>query len=351
MIPIQNVYYMLSYAFQVLNEQGYKNIATEQFHNTGELMAAILEKGIAIQLKRGLGKEYIPQTEALSSLRGKIDIAESIKTQSMLRKQLICTYDEFSVNSTMNRIIKSTVALLLRSNISKQRKKNLRKLMMYFGEVNFIDLHTVNWNVQYNRNNQTYRMLISVCYLVVKGLLQTQSDGSTQLMDFLDEQRMCRLYEKFILDYYRKEYKDQITANASQIPWQLDNEENTMLPVMQSDIMLQHDNRVLIIDAKYYEHSTQVQFDKHTLHSSNLYQIFTYVKNKEYELRDREHKVSGMLLYAKTKEEVYPNNVYQMSGNQITVRTLDLNLPFSDIAKQLNTIAATHFDLPERSKG
>ena len=64
-----------------------------------------------------------------------------------------------------------------------------------------------------------------------------------------------------------------------------------------------------------------------------------------------EHKVSGMLLYAKTKEEVYPNNVYQMSGNQITVRTLDLNLPFSDIAKQLNTIAATHFDLPERSKG
>ena len=324
MIPIQNVYYMLSYAFQVLNEQGYKHIATEQFHNTAELMAAILEKGIAIQLKRGLGKEYIPQTEALSSLRGKIDIAESIKTQSMLRKQLICTYDEFSVNSTMNQIIKSTVELLLCSNISKKRKKNLRKLMIYFGEVDFIDLHMVNWNVQYNRNNQTYRMLISICYLVVKGLLQTQSDGSTKLMDFLDEQRMCRLYEKFILEYYRREFKNQITANASQIPWQLDNDENSMLPVMQSDIMLQRDDRVLIIDAKYYEHSMQVQFNKHTLHSANLYQIFTYVKNKEYELREKDHTVSGMLLYAKTDEEIYPNNVYQMSGNQITVRTLDL---------------------------
>ncbi len=345
MIPIQNVYHMLSYAFQVLNEQGYKNIATEQFHNTAELMAAILEKGIAVQLKRGLGKEYIPQTEALSSLRGKIDIAESIKTQSMLRKQLICTYDEFSVNSTMNRIIKSTIELLLRSNISKQRKKNLRKLMVYFGEVDFIDLYTVNWNVQYNRNNQTYRMLISICYLVVKGLLQTQSDGSTKLMDFLDEQRMCRLYEKFILEYYRKEYKKQITANASQIPWQLDNEENSMLPVMQSDIMLQRGDRVLIIDAKYYEHSTQVQFDKHTLHSGNLYQIFTYVKNKEYELRDKDHKVSGMLLYAKTDEEVYPNNVYQMSGNQITVRTLDLNQPFAEIAGQLDEIVKLHFNL------
>ncbi len=347
MIPIQNVYYMLTYAFQVLNEQGYRNIATERFSNTAELMAAILEKGIAIQLKRGLGKEYIPQTEALSSLRGKLDIAESIKTQSMLRKQLICTYDEFSVNSTMNRIIKSTVELLLRSNISKQRKKNLRKLMVYFGEVDFIELHTVNWNVQYNRNNQTYRMLISICYLVVKGLLQTQSDGSTKLMDFLDEQRMCRLYEKFILEYYRKEYKNQIIANASQIPWQLDNEENSLLPVMQSDIMLQHGDGILIIDAKYYEHSTQLQFEKHTLHSGNLYQIFTYVKNKEYELRDKEHKVAGMLLYAKTDEEVYPNNVYQMSGNQITVRTLDLNLPFAEIAKQLDEIAEAHFDLLE----
>ena len=347
MIPIQNVYYMLSYAFQVLNEQGYKNIATEHFSNTAELMAAILEKGIAVQLKRGLGREYIPQTEALSSLRGKIDIAESIKTQSMLCKQLICTYDEFSVNSTMNRIIKSTVELLLRSNISKQRKKNLRKLMVYFGEVDFIDLHTVNWNVQYNRNNQTYRMLISICYLVVKGLLQTQSDGSTKLMDFLDEQRMCRLYEKFILEYYRKEFKNQVTANASQIPWQLDNEENSMLPVMQSDIMLQCENRVLIIDAKYYEHSTQVQFDKHTLHSGNLYQIFTYVKNKEYELRDKEHKVSGMLLYAKTDETVYPDHVYQMSGNQITVRTLNLNRSFVEIAEQLNGIAKSHFNLTE----
>ena len=31
MIPIQNIYYMLLYAFQVLNEQGYKNIATGEF--------------------------------------------------------------------------------------------------------------------------------------------------------------------------------------------------------------------------------------------------------------------------------------------------------------------------------
>jgi 5-methylcytosine-specific restriction enzyme subunit McrC len=343
-IPIQNVYYMLSYAFQILNEQGYKNIATEQFNNTAELMAAILAKGIAVQIKRGLGKEYIPQTEPLSALRGKIDIAESIKTQTMLKKQMICTYDEFSVNGTMNRIIKSTVELLLRSDITKARKKELRKLMVYFGDVEPIDLYTVNWNIQYNRNNQTYRLLISICYLVVKGLLQTNSDGSTRLMDFMDEQRMCRLYEKFILEYYKKEYPE-ITANASQIPWQLDDGISAMLPVMQTDIMLTYKEKVLIIDAKYYTHTMQSQFNTHTLHSGNLYQIFTYVKNKEIELSEQPHEVSGMLLYAKTDEAILPDNSYKMSGNKISVKTLDLDCDFSEIAKQLNAIVEAHFDI------
>ena len=343
MIPVQNIYYMLAYAFQVLNENGYKDIATEQFDNVGELCAAILAKGVSIQLKRGLGKEYIPQTEALSSLRGKIDIAESVKTQSMLRKQLVCAYDEFTVNSYMNRIIKSTMELLIRSKIRPVQKKELRKLLVFFGDVESLDVREINWKLQYNRNNQSYRMLINVCYLVVKGLLQSNSAGATKLMDFLDEQRMCRLYEKFILEYYRKEHPE-IKANASQIPWQLDDDFGAMLPVMQSDIMLSKGSATLIIDAKYYGHTTQSQYGVNTLHSGNLYQIFTYVKNKDAEYGDQPHTVSGMLLYAQTDEVVQPNHVYHMSGNKITVRTLDLNLPFSDIAKQLDGIVATHFE-------
>ena len=85
-------------------------------------------KGVSSQLKRGLGKEYIVQTEELSSLRGKIDISASVKEQTMLRKRLVCNYDEFSVNSYMNRIIRTTMDTLIRSNISKDRKKQLAAL-------------------------------------------------------------------------------------------------------------------------------------------------------------------------------------------------------------------------------
>ena len=342
MIPIHNVYYMLSYAFQILNEQSYKSIATEQFHNTADLMAAILSKGIATQIKCGLGKEYILRTEALSSLRGKMNITESIKTQTILKKQIRCTYDEFSVNGTKNRIIKSTLELLLKSDIPKYRKKELRKLIIFFSEVENIDLHSVNWNIKYDRNNKTYRMLISICYLVVNGLLQTNLDGNTKIMDFLDEQSMFRLYEKFILGYYKKHYAE-LSPSASRIPWSVDN--TRMLPIMQSDIHLQKNNTVLIIDAKYYSHTTQVKYDNHSLHSNNMYQIFTYVKNCDYAFGEEDHKVSGMLLYAKTEEEIQPDNIYQMHGNQITVKTLDLNQKFDIIAKQLDDIVKSHFDI------
>ena len=344
MIPIRNIYYMLSYAFQVLSEQGYKSIETEQFDNVAELCAAILSKGVSLQLKRGLGREYIEDTESLSSVRGRIEISESIKTRSLLKRQLICSYDDFSENSYMNRIIKTTMELLLRADIAKTRKKELRKLLVYFGNVDLLDVNTINWKIQYNRNNQTYRMLISICYLVIKGLLQTNTDGTTKLMDFMDEQRMCRLYEKFILEYYRKEFP-KITVNASQIPWALDDGMSDMLPVMQTDIMLSYGSRILIIDAKYYAHTTQTQYDIHTLHSANLYQIFTYVKNKEAELANVPHEVSGMLLYARTDEAVQPNNSYHMSGNRISVRTLDLNCEFSEIAMQLDKIAVECFNL------
>ncbi len=80
-----------------------------------------------------------------------------------------------------------------------------------------------------------------------------------------------------------------------------------------------------------------------SLHSANLYQIFTYVKNREDSLTGGSHEVSGMLLYARTREAVQPDQSYVMSGNRIEVRTLDLSRDFSEIAAQLDGIADEHF--------
>ncbi len=50
-----------------------------------------------------------------------------------------------------------------------------------------------------------------------------------------------------------------------------------------------------------------------------------------------------MLLYAKTDIDIQPNQVYQMHGNQISVKNLDLNLQFASIAEQLDDIITSHF--------
>ena len=354
MIPVKNIYYMLSYAFRVLREQEYRNVATEEFDNVLELYAAILIRGVTLQVKRGLGRSYIAETDELASPRGKFDLARSIKEQSLRKKRLVCTYDEFSVDFPMNQILRSTVELLLRSQLSAARKKELRKLMVYFGEVSSIDLYSVNWNMRFHRNNQSYRMLIAVCHLIFKGLLQTEEEGPVRMMSFLDDRTMNLLYENFLYEYFRQEHPE-LRVSAPVIRWQLDDDMRDFLPRMETDVYLTRGDRILILDAKFYNQAMQVQYGKYKNRSGNLYQIFTYVKNKQYELElenevrkkagdaPLDFQVAGMLLYAMTDEEVHPNQEYRMSGNLISVKSLDLNQEFSRIRRQLDDIAEDYF--------
>ncbi|MFX3847729.1 5-methylcytosine-specific restriction endonuclease system specificity protein McrC, partial [Streptococcus suis] len=71
-----------------------------------------------------------------------------------------------------------------------------------------------------------------------------------------------------------------------EIHWAIDDGFGEMLPIMLIDIYLNYKDTILIIDSKYYSSNTQIRFDKRTIHSNNLYQIFTNVKNKAYRLSD-----------------------------------------------------------------
>ncbi len=341
---IKNIYYMLSYAFEILKQGDYVNIDTEEFENIHNLFAAILAKAIARQLKQGLYKEYKSTKEDLAVVRGKIDIRGSIQNKFARKRKLTCEYDELSENNLFNQIIKSTVLILLKhGNVDQVYKDSLKKEMLLFSNVDIINLTIIRWyDIRFHKNNDTYRMLISLCQLIVEGLLITTDSGEYKLNKIIDEQQMARLYEKFILEYYSKECP-QVKASASQISWALDDGIGTMLPSMQSDVMLTRGNDILIIDAKFYSRNIQTYYGTPKIHSHNLYQIFTYVKNKDAEFNDKDHTVSGMLLYATTNEEIQPNNSYQMSGNKISVKTLDLNTDFAQISKQLNDIVAEHF--------
>ena len=341
-IYIKNIYYMLSYAFKVLNEKSYKKIEVENFENISELLSEILAIGVSKQIKQGLVKDYIEISETTSSIKGKINITDSINGQSFIKGQLNCTYDEFSLNCYLNKILKSTFILLIKSDISRKRKKKLKNLLMYFREVDLIDVNSINWKIRFDRNNQTYKMLINICYLVINGLIHSEKVGDKKLMEFFDNQQMSSLYEKFLLNYFKKEHSNILT-HAPQIDWQIDEGIDLLLPKMKTDVTLEYQNKILIIDAKFYSQNTLKNYGKNIHNTSNLYQIFAYVKNKKIEVQGKDIEVSGMLLYVKTSQSIQPDSDYVMSGNKISVKTLDLNQDFSLIKEQLDAFVYDYF--------
>lgn len=337
-IVIKNVYYMLAYAFRSLNSEQFKDVEAEQFDHIHDLFAAIMSKGIARQLKQGLYREYIVHNDDLVTLRGKINLPGTTRLRLSQRRQLACEYDELSENNQLNQIVKSTALLLLRhGDVKPSHRAALKKVLLFFANVDEIELSSVRWsNIRFGRNIQSYRLLVSICQLVVEGMLISNTSGDHKLMSFIDDQEMSRLYEKFILEYYR-EHRLNLKPRASRIDWALDEGERTMLPIMQSDITLTSGNRMLIIDAKYYSKNLQVHFDRHSVHSNNIYQVFTYVKNTE--AANPEMEVAGMLLYAETDAEIQPDASWRIGGSDFAVTTLDLSQEFTGIAQRLDEIA------------
>lgn len=327
-IPIKNIYYMLSYAYGVLRQNNYSNISSEQFDNIYELLSEILIKGIREQVKRGIYKEYNPVEEDLNVLRGKIGLAECIKLKSKSSIKLHCIFDEFNSDNLLNQIIKTTCTGLIKNDkVSIDRKKKIKDLMRYFCEVSEISIKSVEWKkLNYHRNNLTYRMLINICYLIYEGLIFNEQNGKYKFDDYIRDRQMARLYEKFIYEFFRKECPEIAVNYQQMINWKTDDDYIDLLPSMNADIVLTKNDHKLIIDTKFYSEAMQKNYlsDNKKIISSNLYQIFTYVKNSDFV-----GKVSGMLLYPTVEYEL--NQTYKLSGNVIFIKTIDLNKDFSEI--------------------
>lgn len=344
-IFIKNIYYMLSYAFQVLKQSNYETVAAEEFEKIQDLFAAIIAKGVAKQIKQGLYREYVTQHETLTVMRGKLDMPETIRNRIQHKQRLACEFEELSENNLFNQILKTTMHYLVRDGgVTPEHKVALKKLLVFFDTVSVLEPSAIEWGrLHYQRNNQNYEMLINICYFVMDGMLQTTDKGEYKMAEFTDE-HMARLYEKFILEYYRQHHTYLSETRAAQVKWDLvgENEDAMIrfLPVMQTDIFLRLDEKILILDAKYYGRTLQKQFDKYTLHSNNVYQIYTYVKNQD---KGNTGNVAGLLVYAKTEEEITPDCVFNMGGNQIGAKTLDLNKEFKLIATQLDKMAEQFF--------
>ncbi len=338
-IQVKNIYWMIAYALNVIEDKGIQSIGGENFENVYDLCASLMSIALAKQVKRGLNKSYINKRDDSPCVRGKILIKETLLSNNYNNK-IFCEYDEYNENSYLNKIVKTACLYLLKSNKIKDKERaiKLKKYLLFFSNVETINIKLINWNhINFNKNNASYKVLINISYLIINGLLASENNGNIEFREFIDPRQMSTLYEKFILGYY-KYHHPSLLKGACKIDWNVE-ENSELLPIMKTDIMLYNKNtdKTLIIDAKYYNSIFQYNnlYNSKSFQSANLYQMYTYVKNKDIH---KTGKVHGVLLYGQAKDDPLVESKFDFDGNEITVTNIELNKDFDTIKKKLESL-------------
>ena len=308
-IPIRNIYYLLCYAWDALTEGNSLEIGSEENTDLVNLFARVVITGTNRLLRKGLDRGYLPLTERIAGVKGKLLLGATIKSIALLNASAWCEFDELDYNVIHNRVIYQTLKnLLVTLGLSTPNCQSIRQLLSRFPQTSEIELsERVFKNIRLGRTNSFYKFLLNVCELLHSGLLPMEGGKTFLFSDFLeDEAKMARLFEKFVRNYFVIEHK-ALKAASTDINWQLTattSNSEFLLPKMKTDVTLQLPDRTIIIDTKYYTEALSIreEFNSEKLKASNFYQMHAYITNADS--RGLKRPIEGILLYPKTGREL-----------------------------------------------
>lgn len=339
-IPVENIYFLLCYAWDKLEEKDRVDVSTDGQHDLLELLSQVLINGSRILLKRGLEHDYVPVTQENVGVKGKLEVSKSVKRNSFQRLRAVCSYDEYSADILHNQILYTTLfQLLYAADLDESIKDNIRKILRRFPRVKIIDLGPVVFDqVKIHRNNRFYEFLLNVCQLIYENQLPNEEEGTWTFSDVTrDEKKMAALFEKFVLNFYKVEHPEW-DVSGEYIYWSFDTDDDTnleFLPRMETDITLRKPDEKIIIDTKFYQETMQSSYDTDKVKSGNLYQLYSYLMHQE-DGTARNLSTRGILLYPTITEEY--NLEYWYKDHPIEIRTVNLNQHWEGIKERLSGI-------------
>jgi len=336
-IPIQNVYYLLCYAWDKLAEKDVVSVEAIDATSLADLFARVLINGTNHLLKRGFDRGYVSQQEWTGRVRGRICFQEATRRNPTTTGRLPCDFDELSYSIVHNQILKATMRRLIRTyGLAAELSESLSQICHRLSDIADIELTSrVFGRVQLHRNNQFYEFLLKVCELIYRNLLVSEKSGTSKFMDFVqDRHQMAILFEEFVRNFYRL-HAAEFEVRREDIYWwrwiAADKVAAGLLPKMQTDISLTSTRRKIIIDCKFTPEVTQHHFEAEKLHSSHLYQVYAYMSNlPEGKLTDT---CEVMLLYPTVDSPLSAS--YMDKGRKISIRTINLNQPWEGIHQDL----------------
>jgi 5-methylcytosine-specific restriction enzyme subunit McrC len=334
-IPVQNVYYLLCYAWDRLEEGGVVDVSAVPRTDLVTLFATVLAGGVAHVLRRGMDRGYVPHEEAIAGVRGKLLMAASLKTASLTRGRAVCAFDELSHDVLHNRLIKATLRGLAQAHeVPKALRATLGDLSRRLHDVGDAPVSARAFGqVQLHRNNAFYAFLLDVCELVHRSLLPDEATGRVRFRDFTrDEAAMRRLFEQFVRNFYRRELPGY-RVGSDTVQWhglEASPQDRAFLPIMRTDVTLTSPSRRVVIEAKFSGKTLTGRYDP-KVQSGHLYQLFAYLKNLQGDHADP--AVEGVLLYPTVHAAVDLH--YRLGGHRVSVRTINLDQAWPDIHRDM----------------
>lgn len=340
-IPIENIYYLLCYAWNKLEEKDRVSISIDDKTELLDLLARVLINGTKILLKRGIDRSYESRSNEISGVKGKLELSATLKSNLHLKQRTICNYDEFSANILSNQILVTTLHRLTRTiNLDVKIKGEIKTLLWMFDNVDIIEIQSSTFKkISYNRNNMFYGFLLNVCELIYNSSLPLEKEGTWKFIDFTkDDRKMNQLFESFIRNFYKREQTIFPVVKREQIKWDFlyeESDNSQYLPIMETDITLENDSSKIIIDAKFYSETMSGRFGGEKIKSPNLYQLFSYLLNQRTE-SSKTKNTTGVLIYPSIEKEY--NLKYSYESHNIFIKTVNLNTNWILIDKRLKEI-------------
>lgn len=330
---------MLTYYFEGLNSRAYDKVNNESFDTIFELLTELLLIGTKQQVKKGFHRGYKQQEETSSTVRGSIQVFKSVREGALLNKKVAIQYDEYSPDIIYNQIIKTTLMQLLRNkhDVREEQHYEIRSLLPYFSDISTVTLTNIKWQeMVFHRNNKRYELLMNICKFIIEELLMREETGAS-LQEIFEKENLNILYEKFLLNYYKKHHSSSYKVYSPHIKWAIKKDTFSLkLPQMVTDVVLENEHKVIILDAKFYKEGafTSKMGTTFTHRSNNLYQMYAYMNNWE---QTRPGKtVSGILAYAQPDDNSVVTDSYIISDKTLNIITLNMNQEWEHIKNSLD---------------